>query len=362
MKRTFSFWGIDFVMLGTLLLLSGIGILAIRSATVSTSAYSANPYRQTYWLAVALAAFFVGFFLDRRALRRGAYPFYFAVLVILAGLSAAGMVSGQVHRWLHLGGISFQPSEIGKVALILALARYFNNRKKPPPYGLEDIAIPILMVAAYVVPVAIQPDLGTALFMVILAIPVFLMVGIKLWTAVFIVGTAAASTPFFFLSIKDYQKERILSFLDPGRDPLGTGYHVVQSKIAIGSGGLLGKGLFHGTQSQLRFIPEQHTDFIFSVIGEEFGFVGVVVVLAIMLFLTLWLLSYFDQEKSKFALLTVVGISCAFALQTVINISMTVGILPVVGLPLPLLSYGGSSLVSTFFGCGVIAGFRRRRG
>jgi len=353
---------IDFIMLGTLLALSSIGILVIKSATISTPAFAANPYRQAYWLAVAIAAYFVGFFMDRRVLRRSAYPFYFTVLFILLSLAVAAVLSDGVYRWLYFGGLSFQPSEIGKIALILAIARFFNNRKKKPPYGLKDIAVPMLMVVAYVVPVALQPDLGTALFMVLMVIPVFFIVGVNLWTVVFIAGSVAASAPFFFLTLKDYQRERILSFLDPGRDPLGTGYHVIQSKIAIGSGGWFGKGLFQGTQSQLRFIPEQHTDFIFSVIGEESGFVGVLIVLSLLFFLALWLISYYDQEKSRFAVLTIVGISCAYALQVIINIAMTVGILPVVGLPLPLLSYGGSSLVSTFLGCGIIAGFRRRRG
>jgi rod shape determining protein RodA len=172
---------------------------------------------------------------------------------------------------------------------------------------------------------------------------------------------AAAAAPSLFFSLKDYQRDRILNFLSPGRDPLGTGYHVVQSKIAIGSGGLFGKGFQQGTQSQLRFIPEQHTDFIVSVLSEEFGFAGVLVMLGLLLFLSLYLFSYIEFTRTRFSLIVVMGITTSFALQAAINIAMAAGVLPVVGLPLPLMSYGGSSLVSTFLGFGIIAGYKRRR-
>ena len=350
----------DWVMLGTIMFLSLAGIMVIRSAEATGSAGQYH-LRQAYWLAMALAAFFIGYLFDRRHLRRSAYVLYGIILLALVYLAVSGKIIGGVQRWIHIGGLTLQPSEIGKLTLILCLARYFHKMKGKPPYSLGDIAIPMGLVAAYVIPIVLQPDLGTAMFMILLSIPIFLFVGIKRWTVLFTMGIAAIGAPFLFFSLKGYQQERILSFLSPERDPLGAGYHVVQSRIAIGSGGIMGKGYLQGTQSQLRFIPEQHTDFIISVLGEEFGFVGIAVVLGLMFFLTLWMLSYLEVTKTRFGMLTVVGLTCAFAMQVVINIAMTIGFLPVVGLPLPLLSYGGSSLVTTCLGFGIIAGYRRRR-
>lgn len=360
MKKRMDLGQIDWIMLGTIMFLSLAGILVIRSAegTGSTGQYH---LRQAYWLAMALAAFFIGYLVDRRHLRRSAYFLYAIILLALVYLAVAGKITGGVQRWIHIGGLTLQPSEIGKLTLILCLARYFHKMKGKPPYSLGDIAVPMGLVAAYVIPIVLQPDLGTAMFMILLSIPIFLFMGIRRWTVLFTIGTAAIGAPFLFFSLKEYQQERILSFLSPERDPLGAGYHVVQSKIAIGSGGIMGKGYLQGTQSQLRFIPEQHTDFIVSVLGEEFGFVGIAVVLGLVFFLTLWMISYLEVTKTRFGMLTVVGITCAFAMQTVINIAMTIGFLPVVGLPFPLLSYGGSSLVTTFLGFGIIAGYKRRR-
>jgi rod shape determining protein RodA len=342
------------------LVLTLVGIAVIQSATTG-GPYADYPGRQAYWLVIALAAFFLGYNADRRYLERGAYLFYGIVLVILLGLLVAGKLMGGVQRWIHAGGLTFQPSELAKITLILAMARYFAGRRSKPPYGLEEIVVPVLLVTAYVLPVALQPDLGTAIFLLLMSLPVIFFAGIR-WSAFFIlVLSAATAAPSVFFSLKDYQRDRILNFLNPERDPLGTGYHVVQSKIAIGSGGLFGKGFQQGTQSQLRFIPEQHTDFIFSVLAEEFGFAGVLLVLCILLFLSLHLLGYLEFAKNRFSTLVVVGITCAFVMQAAINITMAVGLLPVVGLPLPLLSYGGSSLMLTYLGFGIIAGYRRRR-
>jgi rod shape determining protein RodA len=351
---------LDPVLLLCAVALSLAGIAVIQSAT-SGGTYADYPGRQAYWLVIALAAFFLGYYADRRHLERGAYLFYCLVFVILLGLLITGKLTGGVQRWIHIGGLTFQPSELAKVALILALARYFSGLRTKPPYGLEEIAVPLLLVAAYTLPIALQPDLGTAIFLILLSVPVFLYAGIRRSTVLVLGFAAAASAPVLFFSLKDYQRGRILNFLNPERDPLGAGYHVVQSKIAIGSGGLLGKGFQQGTQSQLRFIPEQHTDFIFSVLAEEFGFIGVVIILGLMLFLSLHLLSYLEFAKTRFSIMVVVGITCAFVMQTAINITMSVGLLPVVGLPLPLLSYGGSSLIVTFLAFGIVAGYKRRR-
>jgi rod shape determining protein RodA len=337
-----------------------MGILVIKSATAG-GRFAGYPGRQSYWLAIAIVAYFIGYFIDRRHLQRGAYSFFWVMLAVLTGLAMAGKWIGGVQRWIHAGGLTFQPSELAKLALILALARYFSRRKSPGPYGLEDVLVPLLMVGGFAVPVALQPDLGTAMFLVLISGVLILFVGVRWSTLVVLVVAAAAAAPSLFFALKDYQRDRILNFLNPGRDPLGTGYHVVQSRIAIGSGGLFGKGFQQGTQSQLRFIPEQHTDFIVSVLAEEFGFVGVLVMLGLLLFLSLYLFSYIEFTKTRFSTIVVVGITSAFALQAAINIAMAAGVLPVVGLPLPLMSYGGSSLVSTYLGFGIIAGYKRRR-
>lgn len=351
---------LDPVLILCAVALSLAGILVIHSAT-SGGAYADYPGRQAYWLVIAMATFFLGYYADRRYLERGAYLFYGVVFAVLFLLLVTGRLSGGIQRWIHVGGLTFQPSELAKITLILALAKYFSGMKAKPPYGLEEIAVPILLVAGYALPVALQPDLGTALFLVLISIPVFFYTGIRRSTVLVLGLIAAAAAPVLFFSLKEYQRARILNFLNPERDPLGAGYHVVQSKIAIGSGGLFGKGFLQGTQSQLRFIPEQHTDFIFSVLAEEFGFVGVVVILGLMLFLSLHLLSYLEFARTRFSTLVVIGITCAFVLQVAINITMSVGLLPVVGLPLPLLSYGGSSLIVTFLAFGIIAGYKKRR-
>lgn len=351
---------VDFVLLGSTLALSGMGILVISSATAGGS-FARYPGRQAYWLVIALAAYFIGYFADRRHLQRGAYGFYWVIFTVLLGLAVAGKWIGGVQRWIHAGGLTFQPSELAKLALILALARYFSRRKSSPPYGLKEIMAPLLMVAGFAIPVALQPDLGTAMFLVLISGVVILFVGVRWPTLLVLVAAAAAATPSLFFTLKDYQRDRILNFLNPGRDPLGTGYHVIQSKIAIGSGGLFGKGFQQGTQSQLRFIPEQHTDFIVSVLAEEFGFAGILLLLGLLLFLTLYLFSYIEFTKTRFSMIVVMGITSAFALQAAINLAMATGVLPVVGLPLPLMSYGGSSLVTTFLGFGIIAGYKRRR-
>lgn len=360
MRRLIDLQRFDFVLLGLTLVLTGMGILIIRSATAGSS-FASYPGRQAYWLSIALAAYFLGYFADRRHLQRGAYVFFWVMLTVLTGLAVAGKWTGGVHRWVHAGGLTFQPSELAKLVLILAIARYFSQRKSLPPYGLEEVAVPVLMVAGFAIPVAMQPDLGTAMFLVLMSGAVILFIGVRWSTVLVLVVAASAAAPSLFFALKNYQRNRILNFLNPGRDPLGTGYHVVQSKIAIGSGGLFGKGFQEGTQSQLRFIPEQHTDFIVSVLAEEFGFAGILLMIGLLLFLTLYLFSFIEFTKTRFSTIVVVGIATSFGIQSAINIAMAVGVLPVVGLPLPLMSYGGSSLVTTYLGFGIIAGYKRRR-
>jgi rod shape determining protein RodA len=351
---------IDWVMLSVLVLLSLGGIATIFSAGGGTLG-AAHALRQASWLLVGVGAWFAGFYLDRRFLQRWAYVAYALLLGVLLLMPVIGSGAG-AHRWIVMGPVSLQPAEFAKLALLLALGRWFQDLSARSPFGLGQLVVPLCLVAAYVVPVAMQPDLGSALFLALIAAPVFVMMGIRLWTWIVFGGLGAALLPMVYFTLRPYQRDRILTFLDPGKDPLGTGYHVVQSKIAIGSGGLLGKGYLAGSQSQLHFIPEQHTDFIYSVLAEEWGFFGTLLLLGAILFLVYWAVSYYRHLTNRFGVIVVMGIAFSFAFQSLINLGMTSGVLPVVGLPLPLVSYGGSSMVTTFFGFGIVAGFHRRKG
>ncbi len=351
---------VDWVLFSALALLALAGIATIFSAGGGSGDRS-YAYRQAWWLACGAGAYLAGFALDRRALMRSSYLVYGAVLAVLLAMPVIGG-GGGVHRWIVLGPVSLQPAEFAKIALLLALGRWFQDLKTDSPFRLLDLLVPLGMVGAYVVPVALQPDLGSALFLALIAAPVFLLMGVRLWTWVSFGLIGSVLAPVLYFALRPYQRARIMSFLDPGRDPMGAGYHVVQSKIAIGSGGFLGKGYLSGTQSQLHFIPEQHTDFIFSVLAEEWGFVGAAALIAAIAFIVFWAFTYYKHLTNRFGVVVVAGVVFSFAFQSLINLGMTSGVLPVVGLPLPLVSYGGSSLVTTFFAFGLVAGFHHRRG
>ncbi len=348
---------VDWVMLGALTAVGLVGVATIHSAGRAAGVDYA--FKQAWWLAFSIGGWFAGFHLDHRLLQRSAYTLYGGMLLLLLVMPLIGSGAG-THRWIVLGPLSVQPSEFAKPVLLLALGRYFQDLRSRSPFGLTQLIVPLLLVMGFAIPVALQPDLGSAVFLVAMSIPVLVIMGIERWTWVFFGVTAAAATPALFFSLRPYQRARILTFLDPGRDPLGAGYHVVQSKIAIGSGGLAGKGYLEGTQTQLRFLPEQHTDFAFSVFAEEWGFVGCLFLIGAMVFLTYWAATYYKHAQTRFAVAVVMGVPFAFAGQALINLGMTSGILPVVGIPLPLISYGGSSLLVTFFGFGLVAGFHRR--
>jgi rod shape determining protein RodA len=351
---------VDWVLFSALVLLALVGIATIYSAGAGAGE-SGYAYRQAWWMVCGAGAFLGGFALDRRALQRWAYLIYGAVLAVLLAMPVIGGGAG-VHRWIVLGPVSLQPAEFAKIALLLALGRYFQELRAESPFRLLDLLVPLGLVGAYVAPVALQPDLGSALFLALIAAPVFVLMGVRLWTWVSFAAIGSVLAPVLYFSLRPYQRTRILSFLDPGRDPMGAGYHVVQSKIAIGSGGFLGKGYLEGTQSQLHFIPEQHTDFIFSVLAEEWGFIGAAVLVATIAFVVFWAFTYYKHLTNRFGVIVVTGIAFSFAFQSLINLGMTSGVLPVVGLPLPLVSYGGSSMVTTFFAFGLVAGFHHRRG
>ena len=285
-----------------------------------------------------------------------AYPIYFAALAALIAVPFIGEINMGARRWIEFGGMQFQPSEAMKIGLVMGLARYYHGLRAEQVSHLLYLIPPALMIGAPVGLVFIQPDLGTALLLGATGVIIVFVAGLS-WR-IGLLGVfgaiAAGYGAYRFDILKEYQLRRITTFLNPDLDPSGQGYHLLQSKIALGSGGLDGKGFMQGTQSQLQFLPEMHTDFIFTIFGEEFGFVGSVGLLMLYLAVILTGLSIGAQAKSHFARLTVIGVVATFALYVLINTGMVMGLAPVVGVPLPLVSYGGTVMLTIMAGFGLV--------
>ncbi len=285
-----------------------------------------------------------------------AYPVYFLALVALATVPFIGEVNMGARRWIEFGGFQFQPSEAMKLGLVMALARYYHGLRAEQVSHFLYLLPPLVMIGAPVGLVFIQPDLGTSLLLGATGVAIMFVAGLS-WRIGFLGAMAAGAggyAAYYFDYIKPYQLERITTFLNPERDPLGQGYHLQQSKIALGSGGLDGKGYMQGTQSQLQFLPEMHTDFIFTIFGEEFGFIGAVGLLLLYLTVILTGLSIALRSKLHFARLAAVGVVVTFALYVLINTGMVMGLAPVVGVPLPPVSYGGTVMITIMAGFGLV--------
>jgi rod shape determining protein RodA len=272
-----------------------------------------------------------------------------------------GRTTSGSQRWLQLGFFSFQPSELAKIAIILALTRYFTENENTLGYGFRDLIVPFLILAIPLALIFKQPDLGTTGLLVLISFSMLAFMGFRLQTWLTLGGACAAALPIFWHFLKDYQKTRLLTFINPDLDPLKTGYHITQSKIAVGSGTIWGKGWLKGTQSQLHFLPEQHTDFVFSVWAEEWGFVGAFLLLFLFLLLISRGLKIANTSKDRAGAVLAIGISAMLFWQIFINVGMVVGIVPVVGVPLPLFSYGGTSVISTLMGIGILMNISMRR-
>jgi rod shape determining protein RodA len=257
-------------------------------------------------------------------------------------------------RWIDLGFFVLQPSELAKIAVILALARYFHGLTWQQ-VGRPLLLIPPLMLVGMPVGlVLLQPNLGTATLITVAGGAIFLMSGVRLWKFMIVIALGLAALPVGWTFMHDYQKQRVYTFLDPERDPLGAGYNIMQSKIAFGSGGLFGKGFIQGTQSQLRFLPEKETDFIFTVLGEEFGLLGTLVVLGLFSLTLIYGFAIALSARSQFTRLTAAGITVNLFLYLFINVAMVTGLIPVVGIPLPLVSYGGTAMLTTMIAIGIL--------
>lgn len=337
-------------------------LMSLTSAIGFAMLYSAaggdlDPWasRQMVRFGVGLLGMIVVALTDIRLWLRYAYAFYFLVLALLVAVELAGFVGMGAQRWISFGIFNVQPSELMKVALVLALARYFHGG------SIEDVGrplylvVPVTMLAVPAVLILRQPDLGTTLMLGLAGMGMFFAAGVRMWKFALVGVLALISAPVAWFSLlRDYQKQRILTFLNPESDTLGSGYHIIQSKIALGSGGMFGKGFMQGTQSHLNFLPEKQTDFIFTMLAEEFGLVGGLTLLGLYVLLLAYGFVISMSSRNHFGRLVGIGVTTTFFLYIFINIAMVMGLIPVVGVPLPLVSYGGTALLTILFGFGLL--------
>jgi rod shape determining protein RodA len=345
-------WQVNWSMVLLVTLLCAIGFSMLYSA--ANGSWDPWALRQLMRFGIGLLLMIGAALVDIRHWMRLAYPIYFVALALLGAVDVVGADAMGAQRWLDLKVIQLQPSEIMKVALVLALARYFHGIGPEQIGRLTVLFAPLLLVVAPVLLVLKQPDLGTAIVLLASGGALFFLAGVRLWkfAAVLVAGVGAVPLGWHFLH--GYQKARILTFLDPERDPLGTGYHILQSKIALGSGGILGKGFLEGTQSHLNFLPEKATDFVFTMLAEEFGIIGGLALLSLYVLLIIYGIAVALSARNQFGRLVAMGVTLTFFLYVFVNIAMVMGLIPVVGVPLPLVSYGGTALLSILFALGLV--------
>ncbi len=348
-------WGL--VALIVLIGLTGVALL-----------HSAGGMSWRPWAGAQLTRFLMGLvvmlgiaLVDVRVWLRIAYPLYGAMLFLLVVVEIMGHVGMGAQRWIHLGLFVLQPSELMKIALVLALAKYFHG------LSLEDVGHPLKLVAPVAMAlmpvglVLLQPNLGTATLLMLASAAVFFAGGVRWWKFAIVIALVAVCLPIGWHHLHDYQKARLTTFLHPDADPLGAGYNIIQSKIALGSGGLFGKGFGQGTQSQLQFLPEKHTDFIFVVLAEEFGLLGALCLLFLYFLLIAYGYLIALTCRNQFGRLAAFGLTTSFFLYVFVNVAMVTGTIPVVGIPLPLVSYGGTAMMTLLIGCGVLLGISVHR-
>ena len=353
----------DWVLLGLVLVVSLLGIMNIYSATTPYKLVGTAYYlKQCYWLLAGMAVTLMVCSIDYHILEDFSYWFYGFLLLLLLAVLVVGRRSMGATRWLNLGLFSIQPSELLKIGIIMAFARYFNNVHPVGGLTVRDVLAPLALLAVPTALIMKQPDLGTAILVILIVLSMTFYVGVR-WSTV--VTFTCITIPMVWLGwaklLRPYQKNRVLDFLDPERSRLGSGYHIIQSKIAVGSGGIAGKGFIKGTQSQLRFLPEQHTDFAFSVFAEEWGFIGSLILIILYLSLVLWGLNIARRCNDRFGSLLAVGVTAMLFWHIVINMGMVIGLFPVVGVPLPFFSYGGTSMITSMIGIGLLQNISMRR-
>ncbi len=346
------------------LIATAFAIILIGLACLYSSAGESNPaifYKQIIWILVGILTMAVVFIIDYRVLMYSAWPLYLFVIISLLLVLVIGREISGARRWISLGPMGIQPSELAKITVIIWMAYWGETKKHIQGYGIRELIVPAFFILIPIVLILTEPDLGTAGIVAFIALIMFLLLGIRRSTLISMSILFISVMPFAWMSLKEYQRLRILSFFDPSRDPLGSGYHAMQSKIAVGSGGFAGKGFLEGTQTQLRFLPEHHTDFIFSVVAEEWGFMGSTVLLVLYLILITKIISLGTKAKDRFGSMLCFGIAGYFTLHIFINIAMAIGIFPVVGVPLPFISYGGSFMLMNLVCIGIILNISWRR-
>jgi rod shape determining protein RodA len=339
-------------VIGIIAGLAGCGVMALFSAGGGSFSPWAGQHvlRFVVFFGLMLAIALV----DVRRWLNYAPWLYGGCLLLLLAVEIIGTVGMGAQRWLDLGFIQLQPSELMKICLVLMLARYYHSLDVEAMRGWQALLPPLLLTGLPVALILLQPNLGTALILLMLAATLTILAGLRSWIIMAGATSLAAAVPVLWHFLHDYQKRRVLTFLDPETDPLGSGYHIMQSKIALGSGGMFGKGYLDGTQSHLNFLPEMQTDFIFTVFGEEFGFFGASIVLILYALLVAYGYLVAFNAQSQYARMLAVGLSTNLFLYLFINTGMIMGLLPVVGVPLPLLSYGGTSLLAVMIGFGLL--------
>lgn len=333
-------------------LLASIGVLMLYSA--ANGNWHVWALKHAVRFALGVTVMLVLTLTDIKVFLHYAYYFYLISLFLLIVVEIAGHTGMGATRWINLGFMKLQPSELMKIALVLALAKYFHSTTLQNIETIPGIVPPLLMALVPAALIMMQPDLGTALMLLFTTGVILFVVGVQLWKFVAVGVGALAMMPIAWHFLHDYQRQRVLTFLNPERDPLGAGYHIMQSKIALGSGGVFGKGFLNGTQSHLNFLPEKHTDFIFTMLSEEFGIIGALLVVIINLLILLYSYSFAFKTTSYFGKLVIIGLSTNYFLYIFINISMVLGLIPVVGVPLPMISYGGTVMLSVLASFGII--------
>ena len=345
-------FALDFPLFFLILLLGAISLFAMYSTEQGKFGYYTQSH--LYRFSIFFIVFIIVAFFRIQFWSQSAYLFYFIILILLFAVDFYGVTSQGSKRWINLFFINLQPSELMKVALIVFLARYYNNIPSEHVSNIKHIILPFFALVVPVFLVASQPDLGTAILIAVGGCAVIWLVGFRIKFFLYSFFILICLIPIGISFLKPYQKSRILTFFDPERDPLGAGYQIIQSKIAVGSGGIFGKGFLQGSQSYLDYLPEKHTDFIFTLFAEEFGFVGSVALLLIYVLIIYRIIAIGNQSKNYFARLYCLSFAAAFFSYVAINMSMVLGLLPIVGAPLPIMSYGGSAMLSMMIGLGIV--------
>lgn len=354
----------DWKLLAVTLVIVGAGLVILYSSvtTGESSPHKVLFKKQIIWLLIGAVVMTIGFLFNYKWLYRFGPGIYLGCILLLIGVLVFGRYAGGSRRWLLLGPLTVQPSELVKLAVIIMTARYFSRNVTKTGFTLRKLIVPMALVGIPFVLIVMQPDLGTALLIVIIFTTMTLFVKIERRSLISILCAGLTAVPLIWCFVlKDYQKARVLTFLNPDRDPMGAGYHIIQSKIAIGSGMISGKGYLSGTQKALAFLPEQYTDFVLSVLAEEWGFIGSSCLLFAFLLLILLGLNVSYNCRDSFGSILCFGITAMLFWQVFINTCMVMGLMPVVGVPLPLVSYGGSSLLTTMIGIGILLNVSMRR-